>query len=957
MLKKLLSAVLLLGLVSPGFSQAVGKLSGVVKDKESGEPLPGVNVVIQETFLGASTDVDGFFVVLNVPAGTYTVAFDYIGYQPVNIENVRVVADITKRLDVELQPTTIELDEAVIVIAEKPFFEASATNTVRVMDADEIARTPIKGVNSIVAMNSGVVAADGSGGATDNATVNVRGGRGNETLFVVDGIPYNDILVGNVTGTIPDAAIEQISSQLGGFSAKYGSAQSGVVNITTKGGSTRYFGGLDLITSNLTDPYNYNSYTGFLGGPLVPGSKRYSFFGTLEYIKTDDERPRSSGLVIPSAGIDQKKLNNAGAESIRFTGKLDGKFGNFTALASVNGSFRDARQTGGTNATSVHTYSKNNSEHYPKIKEDVYGGSVKLSHVLNPTTFWDLTMRGKYTNYKRGDGVWFDNLEAYGDAAANAAIGVILPQGDGSRVTTDTTGGVFYARGRVFDLWQKYEITTGGADLNFTKQFRNHLVEIGATYEQSQIRYYTLFPIDIADDRTLPDNVRYGSNVGVFYGYSVTGEPINDSRFVDIGGDEIEEAAPKKPVIAGAYIQDKIEFQDFILNLGARWDYFDAATTRFKDPNNIYGFGPNPNRLDQEDLEPTPAESYLSPRLGFAFPVTQFTVFHAAYGVFRQAPQLFDLYDSWNQLQIMEQRDGQGQNNGWLKMEKTTSYEFGFKQQIGNVASLDVTAYYRNVQGLVNVKTISTVFGQSFRKYISSVNQDFGTIKGLTFNFTLRRMGPFSTRVDYTLSLSEGTGSDPTSSRIATFRNPANEIPLAIAPLDFDERHNLKINLDIRAGLGEGPTIFNTKLLEEAGANFEVIYTSGRPYTPLATVDVLTDNSQYGNVTQYVNSALAEGVFRIDMKIDKNIRLGKNISLTPYFWVINLLDRENFNQVWQSTGKPDDTGYLRTPEGEALIASREPSRPDFVSDYKALERDPWNYGLPRLVRLGLKLKF
>jgi len=122
-------------------------------------------------------------------------------------------------------------------------------------------------------------------------------------------------------------------------------------------------------------------------------------------------------------------------------------------------------------------------------------------------------------------------------------------------------------------------------------------------------------------------------------------------------------------------------------------------------------------------------------------------------------------------------------------------------------------------------------------------------------------------------------------------------------------------------------------------------------------VDVLTDNSQYGNVTQYVNSALAEGVFRIDMKIDKNIRLGKNISLTPYFWVINLLDRENFNQVWQSTGKPDDTGYLRTPEGEALIASREPSRPDFVSDYKALERDPWNYGLPRLVRLGLKLKF
>jgi hypothetical protein len=305
----------------------------------------------------------------------------------------------------------------------------------------------------------------------------------------------------------------------------------------------------------------------------------------------------------------------------------------------------------------------------------------------------------------------------------------------------------------------------------------------------------------------------------------------------------------------------------------------------------------------------------------------------------------------------MEQRDGQGQNNGWLQMEKTTSYEFGFKQQLGNVASLDVTAYYRNVQGAINVKTISTVFGQSFRKYISTVNQDFGTVKGLTFNFTLRRLGPVSTRVDYTLSLSEGTGSDPSSSRVATFRNPQNQVPLAIAPLDFDERHNLKVNVDIRANKGEGPSIGGFKPLADAGANFEFLYTSGRPYTPLATVDILTDNSQYGNVTQYVNSAYANGVIRVDMKIDKSFRLGNQVSIVPYFWVINLFNRENYNIVYQSTGKPDDTGYLRTPEGEALIASRAPSRPDFVSDYMALERDPTNYGLPRLVRLGLRLKF
>ena len=289
-------------------------------------------------------------------------------------------------------------------------------------------------------------------------------------------------------------------------------------------------------------------------------------------------------------------------------------------------------------------------------------------------------------------------------------------------------------------------------------------------------------------------------------------------------------------------------------------------------------------------------------------------------------------------------------------MEKTTNYEFGFKQQLGNVASIDITAYYRNVQGLVNVKTIRTRFGQTNRTYISTVNQDFGTIKGLAFSFNLRRLGPVSTKVDYTLSLSEGTGSDPSSSRIATFRNPDNAVPLAIAPLDFDQRHTFTTSLDIRAGKGEGPTIFGKKLLQNSGATFLLTYNSGRPYTPLASANPLTDESQYGNVTQYVNSAYAGAVFRIDLRAEKDIRMG-NITLSPYVWIQNLLDRENYINVWPSTGKPDDSGFLNTPEGQQLVRSSVARFPDFVSDFKALERNPDNYGLPRIIRIGVKAKF
>jgi outer membrane receptor protein involved in Fe transport len=915
--------ILISVLLIVNLSASTGKLSGIVKDQSTGEPLIGVNILINGTFLGGSTDEDGYYVILNVPAGKYTVVFNYIGYKEVRVENVRVVLDITKRLDVTMQESVLEADSAVVVVADKPFFEATATNTVRVLEAEEIENSPIKGVNSIVAMNAGVVIQDGSGGDTDAAEINVRGGRGNETLIIVDGVPYNDVLFGNATGTIPDVSIAQVSSQLGGFSAKYGSAQSGIVNITTKSGAAKFFLNADLVSSSLTDNFNYNSITGAFGGPM--GSRKLSYFFSGEYLTTDDSRPRVSGLIIPTANIDQDPRKDMDSELIRGTGKLTGQFGQFKTILSGNMSVRDFRSF-------VHGYSKNNSAHNPRSKEDVFGGSFRFSHIVNPTTFWDLTLRGKFTGFTEGDGVWYKDVEAYGDSARNAEIGVHLTA-DGQRVGADDVG-VFWANGRVFNRYRQYEILTGGLDFNFTNQYKNHLLEIGALYEQHQVRFYDLFPRVLAIDKdSVAADIRYNNAIGVFYGYDIFGNKISDSQTRQVGGqggDEYEEAAPKRPTIAGAYFQDRIEFRDFTINLGLRWDYFKADHFRFKDIEDIYGFGSNPNRLDAEDLEDMPAESYISPRIGFAFQMTERTVFHAQYGVFRQPPRFFDIYDSWNNLQIMEERDGQGQNHGWIEMEKTTAYEFGFKQQIGTIASLDLTAYYKNIEGLINLNTIRSVFGQTNRTYISTNNQDFGTIKGLTFSFNLRRLHGVTTRIDYTLALSEGTGSDPSSSRNATFRNPNNEVPLAIAPLDFDERHTLNFNVDVRAGRGKG-------ILSEAGTNIVFTFTSGRPYTPVASQNPLpgVDQSLFGSeTTQYINSAYAGDISRFDLRLDKQFHISR-FALVPYLWIQNIFDRDNFVAVWRSTGKPDNSAWKDTPEGQ----------------------HPSNYGLPRLIRLGLKVKF
>src|SRR5690606_10322142 len=152
----------------------VGKLSGKITDAQTNEPLIGANVLILNTQLGAASDIDGNYFILNILPGTYDVRVSYVGYATKTIQNVRIVAGITYELDVSLS-TDFTLPE--IVVEDKKFFEEKATNTIKVVDSDQISRLPVKGVANIVSLQAGVVTAEGSGGQDGNASINVRGGR------------------------------------------------------------------------------------------------------------------------------------------------------------------------------------------------------------------------------------------------------------------------------------------------------------------------------------------------------------------------------------------------------------------------------------------------------------------------------------------------------------------------------------------------------------------------------------------------------------------------------------------------------------------------------------------------------------------------------------------------------------------------------------------------------------
>ncbi|HIN26774.1 MAG TPA: TonB-dependent receptor, partial [Candidatus Marinimicrobia bacterium] len=266
-----------------------GKITGTVVDQETGNPLPGVNVLLEGTSMGAATNSDGKFVILDIPPGLYLVKFSFIGYATITIENVRSTTDLTTNLyTINMNPEAIE-GETITVTAERPLIEINATNEVHVIRAEDIKNLPVRGYANVVALQTSVV--------DDGGTLHIRGGRSEEVGYYVDGVSAVDPYSLTRRGSIPNISIEEVSVQAGGFGAEYGGAGSGIVNTTTKTGGGRLAVTGEFISDiGTTEPstdrdelysYGYNLMSLGVGGP-IPVMDFIKFYGALESIRQDD---------------------------------------------------------------------------------------------------------------------------------------------------------------------------------------------------------------------------------------------------------------------------------------------------------------------------------------------------------------------------------------------------------------------------------------------------------------------------------------------------------------------------------------------------------------------------------------------------------------------------------------------------------------------------------------------
>jgi len=934
--RRVVHAALLLALTAaPAWCGTTGKLSGRVIDEKK-QPLAGVNVRIEGQPLGAISDEQGSYFILNIPAAPYAVHAKLIGYAAFTADRVEISPDFTTTLDITLKTEALQLEE-VRVEAQRPLLQRDATNTTRFISADDIARLPTRGYQDAAAQQSGVVSFQRliDRESQNGPTLIIRGGRPNETAYYLDGYSQQDPLTGNATTAINNNAIQEIVVQNGGFNAEYGRIMSGVVNVITKEGQSRYGGSLEALTDNFggtgnpylgTHAYDYNVYDANLGGPLLPGRDVGNFYISAQRRWEGDRRPNSA-FDGPLPVNSLSGWTGQGKVTLPIRERVTLKLG---ALVS-NDDWREY----------LNTY-RFNLIHAPRYQDRNRSFTGQLNHTLNAKSFYSLGASWFYTERKRGDGVFFDNVGLYGSVPQpdfdqqipwfwpgtsdpNSPLGHILD-------SLATIGG---GTGHVWDDYLRRQSQYWAIRGDYTSQWNPfHQIKGGFEYDQHTLRYYDhYFPVNfIGGDVTNIDR----------YGFSADGTSNED------GGID----GPRRPRTLALYLQDKYERGGLIVNAGLRYDYINVDTQALRSEQYPLGTGPA-YVLADSNLTESKTYARVSPRIGIGFPITDRTVLHANWGQFYQQPNLQDLYVSYRFLEYKIVNAGYfvGFGNPNLKPEQTQAYEVGIAHALSDFAKLDATIYYKDVKDLVEVQAVSS----KPNGFTSYRNADFATIKGLDLGFTLRRVNHIQANVAYSLSSAVGTGSVSNSSA-----NPAwygSEIPKQTAPLDFDQRHKISVNLDYLLGKGEGPRPGGVPVLERSSLNLLWNLASGTPYTQTEIYDEVGLAAGAKQPVGPLNSRSAPWTQSIDFKASRGFTVA-GLDVSAYLWVLNLLDTRNAISVYTGTGSPNTTGFLDTPSGQVAAADLQTKYGIAIDPAYALaQQNQTLFVNPRLIRFGLRMGF
>ena len=353
-------------------------------------------------------------------------------------------------------------------------------------------------------------------------------------------------------------------------------------------------------------------------------------------------------------------------------------------------------------------------------------------------------------------------------------------------------------------------------------------------------------------------------------------------------------------------------------------------------------------------------EMVIMPRIAFSFPISDEAQFFAHYDVLTQRPPQSNRIEPLDYL-YMEDNVGALLSNPDLKPEKTIDYELGFAKKLTMASALKLSLFYKELRDMIQVTNVLGAYPATYMMY---QNIDFGTVKGLSVNYDLRRTGRVQLTSNYTLQFADGTGSSASSGY--SLVNTGQPNLRTTIPLSYDERHALSASVDYRYKNGDkytGPVLFGKRILQDVGLNVMMSAGSGTPYSRQSNItqEAASGINDRSTLMGSINGSRLPWQFRVNAKLNKNfeIKWGENKRtsiLNAYLQVQNLLDAKNIISVYRATGNPEDDGYLTAAEAQNDILSKN-SPESFIYLYSLAVNNPSHYSLPRMFRMGLTFIF
>ncbi|PLX23582.1 MAG: hypothetical protein C0600_14605 [Ignavibacteria bacterium] len=963
-----------------------GKIAGKVTDRETGEPLIGANVVIEGTDRGAATNINGEYVILNVPIGKVTLVSSYIGYQQITIRDILIKSNETTSTDFRLPSEAFKVGE-VEIIAEKPLVDKNVTNSKSTVTQEEIENLPVRGVENIAALQAGTVSQDGD--------LHVRGSRGDMTGYIVDGVNVNDPVYGGRSLTVINNAIAEVNFQAGGYSAEFGGANGGLISTTTRTGSRKYQFGLEAYTDSWGTPgeenflgsYNYglSQYVMTAAGPLV-GPVRFFVAGQNTFQRTPaqyrdpmdlankyDMALRSTAAHAVLAPEEQAKVGifdprlGSAAKKVDFTYPGGLIYNNAQEAYALNGNLTIDLNPINIRVGGTYGYSTVRDGDYTvgTTNPVPVDGPVQRGYQVGRTAYFDQTAQQWF--YNTGENISYGNqhraLQTESENySANLKMTHLLSQNTFYEIFVNYFGNFNLA----MDPYHQHDLFAYGdsaANSPLGYEFRGDGIGplpielFGDQYEvygspargyaYQKDRYSSISAkLNFVHQIGRTHEIKLGGEASQYdvRQFDITpftlrsfvrnnpdatdGQIAVSSRTNNYGYNEwgipVDDGAngPKKPVFASVYALDKIELEDLIINVGLRWDFIDTDTKEFVDPNKIKFDEEGLISQKDDNLKDVEASSTFSPRLGFSFPVTDQTVFYAQYGKFVQQSRLRDVYLG-SAISANNIRGGYAiQNPVGYGLRPETTIQYDFG--------------FRQQIG----ENLAFDIGAFYKDIRDQIQQQqipaasgaqhrayFAWINGdfaTTSGLSLKIDLRRTERIQASIDYTYADARGTGSAPSSAFR------ALWLSPTETPYLPKYTTSLDFdqthRGALNIDYRFSNNDGPEIGGMHpFENLGLNMLFTFNSGHPYTLVDENSYDNRRQPVevlNESRTPWNFQLDARLDKTVTIA-SLDFNFYVWVVNLLDTRNVTDVFIQSGSASDDGYLSTTTGNQLVQAYE----------------------------------